>query len=264
MILDDPEITARLFYPRRELGVERRENAQSVSIPVEEGIQVGGYLYETDPGGAEVVFFHGNGEIAADYDDLAPYFTDMGINFYVFDYRGYGRSNGFPSVSSMLADCHRIFDWVMERRKNLSHAGPLIVMGRSLGSASALELAYRRGAEIHGLIIESGFARTCPLLQLLGVDVEKIGIKEDEGLRHREKIASFTNPTLVIHAKYDSLIPLEEGKMLYEASHAPLKAFTVVPGADHNTIFAVGLDLYLLSVEWLVKEASRCKTYIDY
>ncbi|HOJ51344.1 MAG TPA: alpha/beta fold hydrolase [Syntrophales bacterium] len=256
MVLDHPEITRRLFYPRRE-GKGSEATAQSVFIPVEEGVDVGGYIYETDRPRAEIVFFHGNGEIAADYDDIAPLFTTRGIGFFVFDYRGYGRSGGFPTVSLMLSDAHRIFSWVKARRESQATSGPLIVMGRSLGSASALELAAHYPDDIHGLIVESGFARTGPLLRLLGIDLHRIGFREEEGLRQLEKIAAFKRPTLIIHAQYDSLIPIAEGRRLYEASPAEVKAFCEIPGADHNSIFALGLALYLKKVEWLVEKAQE-------
>lgn len=252
MILDHPEITLRLFYPRREYGEKVSGNSRSILVPVDEGINIGGYLHEGVPEEAQIVFFHGNGEIAADYDDIAPFFAERGYSFFVFDYRGYGRSDGYPTVTNMLKDAHRIFAWIEERRKNLSPRRPLIVMGRSLGSAPALELASHYPHEIDGLIIESGFAQTGPLLQLLGLDLEKIGFREEEGLQHKKKIAAFPKPTLIIHAEHDSLIPIAEGKMLYEASRAPVKSFTTIPNADHNTIFAQGLELYLSSVEWLV------------
>ncbi|MCX7982105.1 MAG: lysophospholipase [Syntrophales bacterium] len=255
MVLDHPQITRRLFYPRRENEEVVQEHIRPVLIPVDENVSIGGFLHRGHPGGAQIVFFHGNGEIAADYHDLAPYFVERGINFLVFDYRGYGRSGGSPSVSTMLKDAHKIFAWVKAWRKENPSPGPLIVMGRSLGSASALELAHHYPTEIHGLIVESGFARTGPLLTLLGVNLNEIGFREELGLRHQEKIASFTRPTLIIHAQFDSLILLEEGKLLYELSRATEKRLTVVPNADHNTIFAWGMDLYFESVNWLVDKA---------
>ncbi len=122
-----------------------------------------------------LLFFHGNGEIVADYDEMAPVYTRMGINFLPVDYRGYGRSTGSPTITAMMADSHRILGFTEEFLHERGYRGPVIVMGRSLGSASALELASRYEDRIAGLIIESGFARTGPLLQLLGVNLKAIG-----------------------------------------------------------------------------------------
>jgi len=112
----------------------------------------------------------------------------MGINFMPVDYRGYGRSGGRPTVAAMMQDCHTIFEfaryWLLDNR----YQGPLIVMGRSLGSASALELAWKYPQQIDALIIESGFANVKPLLQLLGVNVAAIGFEESAGFGHLDKI----------------------------------------------------------------------------
>ncbi|MCK7515883.1 MAG: lysophospholipase [Desulfobacterales bacterium] len=84
-----------------------------------------------------ILFFHGNGEIVDDYDDLGPFYNRLGINFLAVDYRGYGNSTGKPTTSAMLADCHVIFKFVNDWLREKGYTGALIVMGRSLGSASA-------------------------------------------------------------------------------------------------------------------------------
>ena len=125
-------------------------------------------------------------------------------------------------------------------------------MGRSLGSASALEIAACYQTQIDGLIIESGFALTGPLLKLLGFDMAEAGLTEDDGFRNLEKMKSISKPTLVIHAERDLLIPLSEGQLLYEACPAGNKHLLIVPGAHHNDIFSRGLDDYLGAVKLLV------------
>ena len=94
------------------------------------------------------------------------------------DYRGYGRSTGTPTVIAMMADCRVILAFAREWLEQRSFAGPLVVMGRSLGSASALELAASHPDLIDGLIIESGFAHAGPLLTLLGVDLKPWGSRQ--------------------------------------------------------------------------------------
>jgi len=74
----------------------------------------------------EVCFFHGNGEIVADYDEMAPVYTRMGINFLPVDYRGYGRSTGTPTITAMMSDCRRIFDFVEGFRVERGFRGLLL------------------------------------------------------------------------------------------------------------------------------------------
>ena len=116
-------------------------------------------------------------------------------------------------------------------------------MGRSLGSAPALEIAFHNAQRIAGLIIESGFARTLPLLNLLGIHDPEL--TEAAGPQNLEKIRRVQTPTLIIHAEFDHIIPFAEGKDLYEASGAKEKKFLEIPGADHNTVFFQGMKQYL-------------------
>jgi fermentation-respiration switch protein FrsA (DUF1100 family) len=256
-ILDRPEILAVLFHPRPSYGgAKLGPLSRELMVPVDDKIAVGACFHAGDPAGPNILFFHGNGEIVDDYNDLGPLYNQMGINFMAVDYRGYGRSGGRPSVAAMMSDCHKIFDWTVEWLQKNSHTGPLVVMGRSLGSASALELAGGRAADIDGLIVESGFAYAAPLLQLLGVSASAIGFREEEGFRNIDKIKQVDKPTLIIHAEFDHIIPYSEGKALYDASPAAEKSLLTIAGANHNDIFARGLSQYLEAVKALTAKLS--------
>ena len=121
-------------------------------------------------------------------------------------------------------------------------------MGRSLGSASALELASSYGSRIDGLIIDSGFAYALPLLRLIGADPDQLGLSEEQGFGNADKIRQFHGPTLVIHAELDHIIPYSAGVTLFEASPAGNKRMLTIPHANHNTIFMHGLNEYLNAV----------------
>jgi len=172
----------------------------------------------------------------------------MGINFLPVDYRGYGRSTGVPTVSAMMADCHVIFRFVAAWLKDRGCGGPLVVMGRSLGSASALELAASYPDRVRGLIVESGFAYAEPLLRLIGVDVSAIGFTEAAGFGNPDKISRYPGPTLIIHAAQDHIIPFSDGECLYDASGSENKRLLRIPGADHNNLFYVGSSSYLKAI----------------
>jgi hypothetical protein len=233
--LDKIEASRFLFYPRPEDEYAKRAPDNSVLIPVE-GAVVGARFHAGDKSWPNVLFFHGNGEIAADYDDIADLFLGAGLNFFVVDYRGYGRSTGAPSISFMLQDAHAEFNFFLRRLKEDGHTGPLIVMGRSLGSAPALELLASYGEKIDAAVIESGFAHSDTLLRLVGVRLSYFGLTEEDGFRNLDKIRTFGKPTLIIHAENDEILPLRDGRALYEASPAPEKRMLEVRGAGHNDI----------------------------
>lgn len=251
--LDRPEVLDRLFHPRREWrSADRGGPSLDVLIPVENDVVVGGRFHMTGKGAANILFFHGNGEIVADYDDLAPLYNRMGINFLAVDYRGYGQSTGHPTVTGMMQDCHVIFRFVTDWLRENGYDGQLIPMGRSLGSASVAEIAARYEDGIDALVIESGFAYAIPLLELLGVDAASIGFREEEGFRNADKLRRFKKPLLIIHAEFDHIIPFSDAKALYEACPSADKTLLRIPGANHNDIFARGLMEYMSAVKKLV------------
>lgn len=248
--LDQPEILAYLFYPRPGFSASPPVQGEVLMIPVAEEVAIEARCYPADPQGCTILFFHGNGEIAQDYDDLGPLYVERGINLIVADYRGYGRSSGWPTASTMLADSHVILDFCRAWLRERGYHGPLLAMGRSLGSASALELACRHPTAIAGLILESAFAYTGPLLRRIGVESMQAGhFTESQGFRQLDKIRTVRQPTLVIHAAWDHLIPFDDGQALYDASPAADKHLLPIPRADHNTILALGLRAYLQGVE---------------
>jgi pimeloyl-ACP methyl ester carboxylesterase len=247
---DHPSILSYLFYPRPEDGPSLRgENIIELSMPVERDIVIGGKVFIADRNAPSILFFHGNGEIVADYDDLGPLFAGLGINFLPVDYRGYGRSGGSPSVSSMMKDCHAIFDYCTQWLGTNGFLGTFIIMGRSLGSASALELASSYASRINALIIDSGFAFALPLLRLIGADPDLLGLREEDGFRNADKIRQYRGPTLIIHAEFDHIIPYSDGVTLFDASPAERKQMLTIPRANHNTIFMHGLNEYLNAVK---------------
>jgi pimeloyl-ACP methyl ester carboxylesterase len=251
---DRPEILTVLFHPRTEWHPFQSEKVgEEVLVPVEEDVVVGAKFHLAEKTSPNILFFHGNGEIAADYGDIGQLYLRSGINFLPVDYRGYGRSTGKPTITNMMRDAHRIFDYVINWLAKNGYKGPFIMMGRSLGSASALELAANYDGQIDGLIIESGFAYVGPLLGLLGINMESLGIPEAEGFRNVHKIRTFRKPTLIIHAENDHIIPFAEGQALYEACSATDKRLLKIPGANHNDIFLRGMLEYMKALVELVK-----------
>ncbi len=253
-VLDRPEILNFLFHPRKESGRPVPDFALNQTIPADDGIHIGARLYLTDPDSPHILFFHGNGEIAEDYDDIGSIYMNFGLNFIVVDYRGYGRSNGMPGISSMFSDAHDTFNhyfgWLSQNQRK----GPLWIMGRSLGSASAIELASSYPEKIKGLIIESGFAHTLPLLQRLGINTEILNIVNSQVFSNAAKLARFAGPTLIIHGQYDQIIPLQHGKDLFAQSPANLKKMHIINGADHNTLMMVGGRQYFEAIRNFIDE----------
>lgn len=236
LIMDHPAISSLMFHPRKDCGGTPPQGCMISEVETDDGIHIGIRSYFGFKDYPHVLFFHGNGEIAEDYDDIAPIYHQFGLAVTIADYRGYGRSQGKPSASKMLEDAHAIFHFLMNRLEQTQHKVPFWIMGRSLGSASACELVSFYPDQINGLIIESGFAQTIPLLQRIGIDTAGLGLKEKDLFSNNDKIKVYQGPTLIIHAEFDQIIPMSHGKDLYQASPAGKKQLQIIPGADHNTL----------------------------
>lgn len=237
--LDHPDISKVLFHPRREPLTPPAPEVTDCYAAAAGGTRLHLRFYLKGQDCPSILFFHGNGETVTDYDDVGPRFNEYDLNFLAAEYRGYGASEGTPSASAMMADCHCQFDFVRAWLMDNAYCPPLFIMGRSLGSAPAIDLAATHPTKTAGLIIESGFGLTMPLLRFLGVDPAGHGITEADGFRNVHKIREITKPTFMLHAQFDQIIPVHDAEMLQVESAAHAKEFQVVPGADHNTIMAV-------------------------
>jgi alpha-beta hydrolase superfamily lysophospholipase len=234
--LDQPGVLQVIFHPRKEYDSQPPPSALDYDIVVEEDVRVGARFHMAGPADPNILFFHGNGEIVADYDNIGPMYNQHGLSFLIVDYRGYGRSSGMPTVTSMMRDAHVVYKEILKWLKAENRTGPLLIMGRSLGSACAIELAASDEGDISGLIVESGFAHTVSLLSSLGVDTQALGITEADGFKNNEKIAQFAKPTLIMHAQHDQFIPVMSAELLQVHCPARSKEFHMIPGADHNTV----------------------------
>jgi hypothetical protein len=251
-ILDQPAVLRVMFHPRRSWpGISLVSSAHDGRVEVEPGVYVGYSLHLAEPQSSLVLYFHGNGEIARDYDSIAPLYNDLGISLLAADYRGYGWSDGFPTASSLVHDAPRVFESLEQIVQETGSEVPqrVFVMGRSLGSAAAIEVASRHQEAIAGLIIESGFAHTARLLARLGVVLENLDENQDV-FANLAKIGQIRLPTLVIHGQADMLIPTSEGVALYESSGAPNdeKRLVIIPGAGHNDLLALGAGTYFEAI----------------
>jgi fermentation-respiration switch protein FrsA (DUF1100 family) len=262
-VLDRPEVTSVLFYPRRDVGVPRlAPGVHTVRIPVGQDVHLGGKIFAAKSGAPVILYFHGNGEIASDYDTIAPLYTGLGITLFVVDYRGYGLSQGAPSATTLVDDACAVY---ANTRQVLAErgveAGELFVMGRSLGSAAALEIVDRAAdGGIAGLILESGFAYTFPLIERIGFLQLADAYEYRDGFGNLDKIARARLPTLIIHGERDWIIPIGDAEALYEASAGKPKTLIRIPGAGHNDLMLVGRQQYFDAIAAFCGKAAEAQS----
>lgn len=250
-LLDNPGILQVLFHPRRSHHLMRM-GAYTVFVDVEPGVTLAGRLYPATPDAPLILFYHGNGEIADDYDDIASLYTRLGITLLVMDYRGYGKSTGSPTASTLLTDPIVVFEQLATIFEDHDLTPSRVyIMGRSLGSVAAIQTAVHAGDALSGLIIESGFSDTFGLLARMGVRVQH-ATEETDGAANAIKMRQVHIPTLILHGERDVLIPPSDGRTLYEECGAADKTLILIPGAGHNDIMMVGMQDYFQAIATFV------------
>lgn len=190
-----------------------------------------------------LLYFYGNAmclRMAVDYD--LDRYRRLGVNVMIPDYVGYGLSGG----SAGEAGCYQTADAAFEHLKTRPDVNPatIIVIGRSLGGAVAIDLAARKHPA--GLVVFCTFTRMKDMVRRQ-VPILPIGFL----LRHRfdslAKIRRVTCPILIGHGKNDQIVPSEMSDRLAAAAKAPVTLFKV-EGADHNDLIEVGADEVFLQL----------------
>lgn len=249
-LIDHPMIRKAIFYPRTASPSGEHDG----TLPVNDEIALGYRLYPKADAPAVIIYFHGNGEIASDYDSIAPLYHEAGASLMVIDFRGYGWSTGEPLPSALLGDPVAVHPHVLKTlEKAQLPTDNLYLMGRSLGSTCAIHLAHLETESFKGLIIESGFADIKPLMMLLGVPTQLLNNFRDP-VGNLSKLSMLNLPLLVIHGEQDNLIPVYHGEQLHAASPSGRKKFLRIPKAGHNDLMMIGMTQYFAAISAFIRQ----------
>ena len=231
-----------LFALPTDLGME----FEDVYLPTEDGLLLNGWFV---PGERDFtwLWFHGNaGNISYRLDNLRLLHDRLNINIFIFDYRGFGRSQGRASGGGLHLDAEASLGHLLSRPD--VNRDRLIFFGRSLGSAVAIDMATRHNCA--GLILESAFALPREMM-------EAFPFFPGETFRTRydslTKIKGITSPLLILHGDWDEAVPFEMGVRLYEAANEP-KEFYAIRGAGHNDTYIVGGEGYFRTIEGFIEK----------
>ena len=155
----------------------------------------------------------------------------MSVTVLMFDYRGYGKSEGSPHEAGVLADARAARKWLAERAKVAEQ--DIVLMGESIGGGIAVDLAAKDGAR--GLILEDTFTSLpdTAAYHYPWLPVQWLLHDRYDSVAH---LASFGHPVLVAIAADDSIVPPQFGRALYAALAEP-RRLAVIDGAGHNDWF---------------------------
>ncbi len=185
----------------------------------------------SDMGNASVtiLWMHGNGgNISHRVDDLALFHHLLGVNVFLFDYRGYGNSQGKPSAKGVYLDSRAALAYLATRSD--VHPEQVVFFGRSLGAAVAVELALHR--QPPGMILHSPFTSIAEMGRSLHPH-SPLPLLAGNRFDSLSRIGRYHGPLLVVHGEQDEIVPLAQGRALFMAANSP-KSFHLIRGASHN------------------------------
>ncbi|MBX3301465.1 MAG: alpha/beta hydrolase [Nitrospira sp.] len=234
-----------------------RDWARLSGLPLEDvwfqssdGGQLFGWYVEATADRPVMLWCHGNaGNIINRLDNLRLLYQ-MGLSVFLFDYRGYGKSqNIHPTEKGLYADATGAYDYLARIRKIRPER--VVLFGRSLGASVAGDLAAQRPAS--ALILESSFPSIEAVAKVHygGLPVHWF-LKAEYRLIDRLPYLSL--PKLIIHGDKDDIIPVELGRHVFEAAKPP-KEWHVIQGANHNDTYAVGGKAYFRRISEFVKKS---------
>jgi len=220
-------------------------------ITTPDGLKLHAWLFAAKDADAPLlIFFHGNGGNLSHRADTAEELARRGISVLLFDYRGYGKSEGSPSESKLYIDGLAVYDYA--RTTLGSPDGRIALYGESLGGPYAADVAANRKARC--VVIQSSFPSAASVAN--NAYRRPLGYLLFNSLPTARSLNRARVPVLVIHGDADTIIPFACGKELFAALEGP-KEMWVVPGADHNDVTEVGGAAYFERVAGFVKAHSE-------
>jgi len=214
-------------------------NIQECWIRTEDGIKLHAWFAAVDTPLATLVISHGNAGNISHRSELMRRLLRTGFNVLMYDYRGYGKSEGSPDEQGVYKDGRAAFDYAL----TLRGVDPkrIVLWGTSLGGAVAIEVATQRPAA--ALILESTFSSAKDLARAI-YPFLPIRFFLRSQFNSIDKIQNITIPVLSMHGNRDKVIPFGLGRKLFNAAKDP-KEFYEIKGADHNDTYVIGGNEYL-------------------
>ncbi len=209
------------------------DSEKIIKLTTSGGEKISAKFYPNPNATHTILFSHGNAEDIGFSDSFSNDFVKNGFAVLVYDYRGYGTSEGSPTEENAYRDIDAAYEYLTEELKIPPEK--IIAHGRSLGGAVAIDLAARK--KIGGLIVESAFVSAFRFLT-------KFPPAPFDKFKNLAKIKNINSPVLFIHGRNDQLIPIWHGEKLFAEANEPKFSFWIEE-AGHNNVYQIGGAAYL-------------------
>jgi len=233
-----------LYFPTRDI-VDTPSviniDFEDIYFKASDDIELNGWFIPAKDAGSTILFFHGNGGNISHRLEKLSFFRKMGLNVFIIDYRGYGKSKGRPEEKGLYKDAEAAYIY-LTKEKTIAPEH-IILYGESLGGAVAANLATKH--KVKAIITEDTFTSIKEMVEIVYPFLPTFFIKSKfDTLSMMQELKI---PKLVIHSRGDEIVPFELGERLFEEAQEP-KQFLKLRGS-HNTAFFDSVDVFYQGVE---------------
>lgn len=242
-----------IFYPLRQIEFTPafiNLSFEDVYIETKDNIRLNGWFIPSGNAKYTILFCHGNAGNIQDRLDKISLLAGLGLNLFIIDYRGFGRSQGKPSERGLYLDAEAAYGYLVNNRGIKPEH--IILYGESLGSAVVINLAAS-GVKIAGLIAEGAFSKGKDMAREIYPFLPTFFFSDKfDSLTRIKKIDA---PILFIHSKDDEIVPLALAEKLYRAAQPPKQLIQIT--GDHNNAFLLSRQAFLSSIASFIETLSN-------
>jgi len=243
-------------YPYPEGNYESLEiggiHYEDVYFPASDGTILHAWYFEQPESKFTVLMSHGNTGNLASRPALLESILKTGASMLIYDYRGFGKSRGSPSVPGVIDDACCAFDYLVEEKA--CHPSRIVLYGESIGAAISCQLSLRR--PVQGMILQSAFASITrisqhhiPLMRIYPQSLYPQPLLDSIAVLRREHHP----PVLIVHGHKDPVVPFSQGKELYDSA-VNKKFFAEFPEAGHSNIPHVAQERFVATMRDFLKQ----------
>ena len=238
-----------VFVPSKKLSSTPAECGlpfEDIYFKTEDGILLNGWFIPAKAEDPTLLFMHGNAGNIGDRLEKIKLFHDIPVNVFIFDYRGYGKSEAVASEEGMYNDARAAYEYLL-REKRIK-TPEIIAYGASLGGAAAVDLASKR--PVGGLIVDSSFSRAADMAKRIFPFIPTCFVKTK--MDSYSKISNVFAPVLFIHSVQDVTVPISLAEKLYHKANEP-KQFIRTNGG-HNETYLTDREKFMSGIREFIEK----------
>ena len=240
------------FFPMKEIELDPSLTGiayKEVYLTTSDNVRLHGWFFPNKTAKHTLLFFHGNAGNISHRLDKALLLHSLGLNVFLFDYRGYGKSDGTPSEAGVYRDASAAYNYLVKHLGVPENA--IILYGESLGGAIAIDVAKKQNPA--ALITEEAFSSLRDMGKVVYPFIPSSSISNK--FDSVSKISSVRCPKLIIHSINDEIVPFGQSVKLYNAASKPKEMLEI--RGTHNTAFQDSIEHYRHGIDNFIEALNQ-------